>query len=109
MKYPEYLYGAMLNSVGNDVRVVGYYQFSHACDSSSASQVRMFLQLLNTGEYMHEKSFGAGRTFFRNVFGFVRQVGQRSRQLLNLHTSLWLLRDLCPMQTPQHRLPSALV
>jgi hypothetical protein len=64
MKYPEHLYGAILNSVGHDARVVGYYQFSRTCDSSSASQVRMFLQLLNTGEYMHEKGFGlAGLSF----------------------------------------------
>jgi hypothetical protein len=78
VKYPKYFFGTILNSVGNDARVVGYYQFSRACDSSSASQVWMFLKLLNTGEYMHEKSFGVGRTFFRNVISFVRQVGKRS-------------------------------
>ena len=37
MKYPEYLYGAILNSVRNDVRVVGDDQFSRACDPSSTS------------------------------------------------------------------------
>lgn len=71
--------------------------------------MQMFFQLLNTGENMRKKGFGVGGIFFRNVIGFVRQIRQRSRQPLNLHTSLWLLRDLCLMQTLQNRLPSALV
>jgi hypothetical protein len=65
--------------------------------------MRMFFQLLNTGENMRKKGFGVGETFFRNVISFVRRVGQRSRQPLNLPTSLWLLLDLCPMQIPQHQ------
>lgn len=63
----------------------------------------MFFQLLNTGENMRKKGFDVGGTFFRNVISFVRRVGQRSRQPLNLHTSLWLLLDLCPMQISQHQ------
>ncbi len=59
----------------------------------------VFFQLPGAGEDMREKGFGVGGTFFRNVIGFDRQVGQRSRQPLNLHTSLWLLRDLCQTQT----------
>ena len=37
VEYPEYLDGAILNSVRNDVRVVGDDHFLRACDSSSAS------------------------------------------------------------------------
>ena len=109
MEHPQNFNAATLDSIRHDVMVVGDDQLPCACNSSGATQMRMLLQLFNTSEYMHEKGFGVGGTFFRNVIGFVCQVGQRSSQPLNLHTSLWLLRDLCQMQTLQNRLPSALV
>ena len=56
--------------------------------------MQMFFQLLNTGENMRKKGFGVGGIFFRNVIGFVRQIGQRSRQPLNLHTSLWFFCEI---------------
>jgi hypothetical protein len=34
VKYPKYFFGTILNSVGNDARVVGYYQFSRAFNES---------------------------------------------------------------------------
>ena len=68
----------------------------------------VLFQLPDAGEDMRVKGFGVGGTFFRKVIGFARQVGQRARQLLNLDTSLWLVRDLCQTQTLRHRLPSGL-
>ena len=74
MKHPQNFNAAILDSVGHDVRIMRDNQFPCACNSSGPPQMRMFLQLLDTRENMHEESFGVDRTFFGDVIRFIRQI-----------------------------------
>ena len=109
MEYPQDLDAAVFDSIWNNVGIVGDDQFSCTGDPSRSTYMWAFFQLLHASEDMREEGFGTGGTFFRNVIGFVRQIGQRFCQPLNLHTSLWLWRDLYPMQIPRHQLLLMLV